>query len=64
MTSFISVVHKIIMRFLFRAFARTEIVQCGMSSLEYLQDLSHVFGAYQLQKSAVVSLWLSGTLLV
>lgn len=64
MTSFISVVHKIIMCYLFRAFARTGIVQCGMSSLEYLQDSSHVFGAYQLQKSAVVSLWLSGSPLV
>lgn len=52
------------MSYLFKAFAGTGIVQCGMSSLEYLQDLSHVFGAYQLQKSAVVSLWLSGSPLV
>lgn len=34
---------KIIICYLFKAFAGMGVVQCGMSSLEYLQDLSHVF---------------------
>lgn len=53
MGGFISVVYKDHNVLFVKVFAGTK---CGMFSLEYMQDFSNVFGALELQKSAVESL--------